>query len=47
MEVSDFGDVERSRARTLWGPSAAGLADLKRSTLAEVEFKVPLADVPR
>ena len=46
MEVSDFGDVERGRARALWAPSAAGLADLKRSTFAEVEFKMPLADIP-
>ncbi|MDY0969140.1 hypothetical protein [Sphingomonas sp. CFBP9021] len=46
MEVSEFGDMERSRARALWGPSSAFLASILRSTFAEVEFLVPLADVP-
>lgn len=46
MEVSDFGAMERSRARALWGPSSAHLASILRSTFAEVEFLVPLADVP-
>lgn len=46
MEVSDFGEAERARARTLWGPSSAHLASILYSTFAEVEFLVPLADVP-
>lgn len=46
MEVSDFGEAERTRARALWGPSSAYLASIMRSTFAEVEFLVPLADVP-
>jgi len=46
MEVSEFGDMERSRARALWGPSSAFFASILRSTFAEVEFLVPLADVP-
>lgn len=46
MEVSDFGEGERARARALWTPSSAHLASILRSTFAEVEFLVPLADVP-
>jgi len=46
MEVSDFGETERSRARTLWGPSSAHLASILRSTFAQVDFLVPIADVP-
>lgn len=46
MEVSDFGEAERARARELWSPSSAHLASILRSTFAQVEFLMPIADVP-
>ncbi|ETI59479.1 hypothetical protein C100_21140 [Sphingobium sp. C100] len=46
MEVSDFGEIERTRVRALWGPSTAHLANILGSTFAQVEFLVPIADVP-
>jgi hypothetical protein len=46
MEVSEFGERERTRVRALWGPSAAHLASIMCSTLAQVEFRVPVADLP-
>lgn len=46
MELSDFGEAERARARVLWAPSSAHLANILSSTFAQVEFLVPLADVP-
>lgn len=46
MEVSDFGETERARARELWRPSSAHLASILRSTFARVEFLMPIADVP-
>ncbi len=46
MEVSEFGESERARVRALWGPSSVHLAGILRSTFAQVEFLVPVADVP-
>lgn len=46
MEVSEFGESERGRVRTLWGPSSAHLASILCSTFAQIEFLVPVADVP-
>lgn len=46
METSEFGDAERARVRELWGPNTAYLAKIRCSTLAHVEFLVPLAAVP-
>ncbi len=46
METSDYGESERTRARALWGPSAAFLKSILCSTFAQVEFLAPLADVP-
>jgi hypothetical protein len=46
METSEYGDAERQRVRQLWGPSAAHLGNILCSTLAQVEFLEPLADVP-
>lgn len=46
METSEYGDSERTRVRALWGPSAAYLASILCSTFAQVEFLVPVADVP-
>lgn len=46
MEVSEYGDAERTRVRELWGPSAAYLGKVRRSTLAQVDFTVPTREVP-
>ncbi len=46
MEVSDYGNAERERVRTLWGPSSAFLAKSLLSTFAQVDFLVPTSDVP-
>lgn len=46
METSEFGESERTRVRELWGPSAAHLGKKLCSTFAQVDFTVPVADVP-
>jgi hypothetical protein len=46
METGEYGERERMRMRELWQPCSARLAHLERSTLADVEFRVPLAEVP-
>jgi len=46
MEVGDFGEREHLRVRELWGPTAAYLGSIDCSTLAQVDFLVPVATVP-
>lgn len=46
MEISDFGESERTRVRALWAPSTAYLGNLLCSTFAQVEFLAPIVEVP-
>ena len=46
MEVGEFGDQERSRIRELWGPLGTVFAQFGSSVFADIQFIVPIADVP-
>jgi len=46
FEVSEYGDRERERIRRVWGPAALLAQRAERSVYANVEFLVPVFDVP-
>ncbi|UYN98673.1 MAG: transposase [Devosia sp.] len=46
METSEYGEAERMRMRHLWYPASDLMASLGRSVFGNVDFKVPLSDVP-
>lgn len=46
MEVSEYGDRERTRMRQLWGPVAHLLAEEEVSTFCSVNLKVAASEVP-
>jgi hypothetical protein len=46
METSDYGERERARMRQLWAPASDLAQSLERSTFSNVNFAVPVFDVP-
>ena len=46
MEVGQFGDQERNRIRELWRPLGTVFAQFGSSVFADIQFIVPIADVP-
>lgn len=46
MEKSEYGERERIRIRELWKQPGLGLAQMKRSVIADVKFKIELFKVP-
>ncbi len=46
METGEYSERERQKMRELWQPCVAGINHAGRSTLGNVEFFVPLDDVP-
>lgn len=45
METSDYGEGERMRMRSLWGPASELIASIGKSAFGSVDFKIPLSDV--
>ncbi len=46
METGDYGEGERRRMRELWRPCSAELCRIERSTFGNVDFAVPLNEIP-
>lgn len=46
MEVGQYGEQERARIRELWGPLGSVFVQYGKSVFADVEFRIPVSDVP-
>lgn len=46
LETGEYGERERARMRKLWGPVSDGFGKLGRSVLGDVDFRIPVVDVP-
>ncbi len=46
LETSEYGERERARMREIWGPVSDGFGATGRSVFGDVDFRIPVVDVP-